>query len=130
MTDTAGPVHVTQAEADRALKWINHNLMLAKGLMKSSSEAGNGAENFRAHDAHQALSVAKAALSATPAQEVDETEPLRPLRDIRAISADPGNKRILCLHFNRETDGGDREAILAAINAAPRGALAPEGDAR
>ncbi|WP_158501159.1 hypothetical protein [Sphingopyxis sp. 113P3] len=57
-------MQVTQAEADRALKWINHNLMLAKGLMKSSSEAGNGAENFRAHDAHQALTAAKNAIMA------------------------------------------------------------------
>ncbi len=47
---------------DRALRWIDHNLRLAKQLMNSSVEAGNGRDNFSAHDAHQALTVAKKAI--------------------------------------------------------------------
>lgn len=47
---------------ERALKWIDHNLLLAERLMKSSSDEGNGRANFSAHDAHQALTVAKKAI--------------------------------------------------------------------
>ena len=50
---------------------------------------------------------------------------LLPLRDITGISADPGNNPILCLHFKREVSGSDREAILAAVNLAPRSAPPP-----
>ena len=67
----AGSDDTSQADRDHAMKWINHNMMLATGLMKSSSEAGNGAENFRAHDAYRALKVAKAALSTPQRQEYD-----------------------------------------------------------
>ena len=66
-----GDDEASQADRDHAMKWINHNMMLATGLMKSSSEAGNGAENFRAHDAYRALKVAKAALSTPQRQEYD-----------------------------------------------------------
>lgn len=58
-------------------------------------------------------------------KRIEPCEKLRPLRDVSAMSADPGNNRILCLHFNREISGEDREAILAAINAAPINTKAP-----
>lgn len=49
-----------------------------------------------------------------------DVDALRPLREITALSADPASKRILCLHFSREIGGEHREAILAAVNLAPR----------
>ena len=55
----------------------------------------------------------------------DQMSALLPLRDIVALSADPGDNRILCLHFKREVSGSDREAILAAVNLAPRSAPPP-----
>jgi hypothetical protein len=52
------------ADVDRALKWIDHNLRLAQNLMRSSVKAGNGYDNFAAHDAHHALTAAKSAIRA------------------------------------------------------------------
>lgn len=57
------------SDVARALKWIDRNLLLARNLMKTSVAAGNGRDNFAAHDAYQALLVAKAALPTPPEGE-------------------------------------------------------------